>query len=400
MRTVNRYGLVFLGALLTTPAAGANEHLVIGGDTYVSGTTATLSEPSPRDALAAGFSVDITGRVEKDAHAAGFDVDVNAPVGEDLYAAGFSVKVGQPVTGDLSASGFNVLIREGAKIGGNARLMGGTIVVGAPVSGSLLAAARSLTVNAPIAGDARLAASELSFGPEARIGGALTYSAPEPIEIAPSIIAPEKVRFERLEFGGRMGSFREAMHRSMPHFWPSFLGMLFGFLITLAFLFVVGAVLMAIAPLTVERLRERAIEKPFLSMGLGVLGLGLLIGLIPISAMSIIGIPLVPVVMLAIVAFWTVGYLLGIYALSWRVAGALGELQDSMPTRLAVLAVGLIIAAALNFIPFFGWLINLLILFLGLGGIVAWMLDALASRQSVKELPPDETAGTSGGTKT
>ncbi|MEP9373654.1 hypothetical protein [Mesorhizobium sp. KR1-2] len=399
MRILRCCGFALLGAFLMAAPASADARFVFGGDTYVSGTSAKLSEPSPRDALAAGYSVDITGKVEKDAHAAGFDVDVDAPVGEDLYAAGFAVKVSQPVGGDLTASGFDVDVRQGATIGGNARIGGGTITIDAPISGSLLARGRSLTVNAPIAGDARLAAAKLTFGPDAKIGGELTYSAPEPIEIAPGVIAPDKVHFEKLEPFGEMGFFRQNVR--MPHLWPSFLAVFFSFLVTLAFLFVAAAILLAVAPLTVESLRERTIRRPFLSMGLGVLGLGMLIGLIPISAMSVIGIPLIPVILLAITVFWVAGYLLGIYALSWRVADALGELPTTMSARLAVLFIGLVIAAALNFIPFFGWLINLLILFMGLGGLVAWILDALSRRTPAAEVPPQQPADVPrGNTKT
>lgn len=388
MRILRCCGFALLGALLMTAPASADARFSIGGDNYVSGPNATLSEPSPRDALAAGFSVDITGKVQKDAQAAGFDVNIDAPVGEDLNAAGFSVRVNQPITGDLSASGFNVQIRSGATVGGNARLAGANVVVDAPISGSLAARARSLTVNGAISGDARLAAAKLSFGPDAKIGGTLTYFAPEPIEIAPSVIAPDKVHFEKLEPFGGMGFFRQPIE--MPHLWPSLLSVFFSFLVTLAFLFVVAAILLAMAPLTVESLRERTIGRPFLSMGLGVLGLGMLIGLIPISAMSVIGIPLIPIILLAITVFWVLGYLLGIYALSWRVADALGELPTTMSARLAVLVIGLVIAAALNFIPFFGWLINLLILFMGLGGLVAWILDALSRRTPAAEVPPPQ----------
>jgi hypothetical protein len=386
MRILACCGFAMLGALLMIAPASADARFSLGGDNYVAGQNATLSEPNPRDALAAGFSVDITGKVGKDAQAAGFDVNIDAPVGENLNAAGFSVRVSQPITGDLSASGFNVQIRSGATVGGNARLAGGNVVVDAPITGSLAARARTLTVNGPISGDARLAATKLSFGPDARIGGTLTYFAPEPIEIAPSVIAPDKVHFEKLEPVGGMGFFRQPVE--MPRLWPSFLAVFFSYLITLAFLFVVAAILLAAAPLTVEMLRERTIRRPFLSMGLGILGLGMLIGLIPICAMSVIGIPLIPVVLLAIMVFWIVGYLLGVYALSWHVADAMGELPTTISARLAILVIGLIVAAVLNFIPFLGWLINLLLLFMGMGGIVAWVLDALSRRRPAGEIPP------------
>lgn len=377
--------VLLCGALPATTPAGADERLVLGGDAYATGSNATLSQPSPRDGLAAGFAVDILGKVEKDAFVAGFDVDVGAPVGRDLIASGFSIKVAQPVGEDLTAAGFNIHVLKDAAIGGNARLAGNTILLDAPVAGSLVAAARRLTLNGTVAGDARLTAGHLSFGPEARIGGNLTYFAPETVDIPASVIAPEKVTFQKLEIRGPLGSIRDSMHASMPRLWPSFLTMLFGFVMSLAFLIVLAAILLAIVPGAVEMLRARTDARPFRAIGLGVLGLSTLVGLIPVVAITLIGIPLVPVVMLAIVALWIAGYLLGAYVLSWRVVSAFRPLEPSTSVRLAVLAAGLVILAALHFIPFLGWLINLLVVFLGLGGLVDWALRALGDRLAARE---------------
>lgn len=171
----------------------------------------------------------------------------------------------------------------------------------------------------------------------------------------------------------------------MPDMWPSLATMFIGFVMTLAFLLVIAAVLLAVLPDAVEKLRTRASARPFQSIGLGVLGLGALVGLMPVVAITLIGIPLIPVLMLAIILFWSVGYLLGVYVLSWRVATALGRIEQSNATRLAALASGLVVLALLNFVPIVGWLINLVIVFLGLGGLVDWTLCALIERRSAKE---------------
>ncbi|MDP3896168.1 MAG: hypothetical protein Q8Q62_05795 [Mesorhizobium sp.] len=382
MRWISGFALILALIVATGSSAWADEPLVLGGDVYVSGSSATVSQPSPRDALAVGFSVNLRGRVESDGHAMGFNVDVEGPVGGNLYASGFSVTIEQPVGEDVTAGGFNVHLRKLAAVGGNARLAGGNVTVDAPVAGSLLAAAGTLAVNGTIAGDARLTAGTLVFGPEARIGGTLTYASRVPVEIPASVIAADRVRFEKLEVGSAVDSVQDTMGRSMPHFWPSFLGLFFGFVVTILFLVVTAAVLLSLAPRRVEELRSAAIAAPFRSIGLGVLGLATLVGLIPVSAMTLIGIPLIPVVLLAIVALWIVGYLLGVYALAWRIAVGLRQLEPTLAVRLAVIAVGLAVAATLNFIPFIGWLINLTLIFLGLGTIAAWIFRWLAGERA------------------
>ncbi len=383
-----RYVLYLVAIILMNASAFAADRIVVGGDAYVSGSDAALTEPSPRDAFLSGFSADLMGKVERDANALGFNVDIDAPVGGDLYAAGFSVKVTQPIGEDLTASGFNIYLRNQANIGGNARLAAGTIVLDGPIAGSLVAAAGTLTINQPIAGDARLTVGKLIFGPNAKIGGTLTYFAPAPIDIPSTVASADRVKFEKFEQGSAASTVRDAVGKSMPRFWPSFFGLLFGFVLTIVFLVAAAAVLLALAPNLVETLRQDATAAPFKSIGMGLLGMGMLVGLVPVSAMTLIGIPLIPFVMLAAVALWVAGYLLGIYATAMHVIGAFREAPKTPVGRILAVALGLTVIATLNFVPIIGWLINLAIVFLGLGAIVAQGVRALADRKETVTVAP------------
>lgn len=378
---------MMLSALPLSQSVLADEHVVVGGDVFAAGANVSISEPASRDAIVSGFSVDISGPTAKDAVAAGFYVDVDAAVGEDLYAAGFFVKVEQPVGGDLSASGFNVHLRKDAAVAGNARLMAGKLTLDGPIKGALAASGGSIEVNGAVAGDARLTAGSLKFGPDARISGTLSYFTPEPIEIAPSVASPDRIHFERLEMGGR-----GPMHPGMFGFWPAFLSVFFGFIVSIAFLVVAAGVVLALVPDSLERLREATIAAPFRNMAVGLLTLGAMFGLVPVSAITLIGMPLIPLLLLAIVALWIAGYLVGVYAVAWRVAGRMRELEPTLPARLAVIVVGLIVAASLNFIPFAGWLINLGLMLAGLGGIVTEALAWFKGRRARPDGPPAEAS--------
>ena len=83
------------------------------------------------------------------------------------------------------------------------------------------------------------------------------------------------------------------------------------FIVSLLFFMVLGALALGFVPGQLERMREGIIAAPGRSILLGVIGLSLLIGLIPITVMTIVGIPFIPVFLLAIVVVWTVGYALG-----------------------------------------------------------------------------------------
>lgn len=379
--------------LAATAVTAVADEVVVGGDTYVSGANAELAAESPRDAVLSGFSVELSGRVTGDANAVGFDVDVDAPVGGDLYAAGFSVRVEQSVGEDLSALGFTVAVDDDATVAGNARLAGGNVVLEGAVAGSLVAAAGAMKIDGTVAGDARLTAGRLSFGPDARIEGTLVYSAREPVDIAASVIPADRVRFERLEIDTAFDGMGEAMEVPFPSFWPSFFGIFFGFVLTLAFLLVVAALAMALAPRLTEALRAEAADRPFRALLLGLVGLATLAGLVPVSGMTIIGLPLVPIVVLAIVLAWIGGYLLGAYALAWRVAVAFAGPSDTMAVRLLVLAAGLVVLALLNFIPFLGWLLNVLVVLLGIGVFTERALEPLVTTGH-RAVPPPAAAGT------
>lgn len=377
--------------VLSPPAAHAQEPLAIGGDNYIAGTAPELDAESPRDAFAAGVNVSLKGKVESDAHAMGLNVDIDAPVGEDLYAAGFSVTIERPVGGDLTASGFSVDVRRNADVAGNTRLAGGVVTLDAPVAGSLVASGGTLKLNSAISGDASIVAGDIEFGPDARIDGTLSYRSPEPIDIPSSVINPDRVRFKALTGVEPMREIERTTRGTFERFWPSTLGVLFAFLVTLAFLVVVAAALLAMAPRTVERLREETISRPWSSLAFGFLGLATLFGLVPVSAITLIGIPLVPVVLLAIILLWIASYLLGTYALSWRVLRALRPVEPTMVARLAAVTVGIVILALLNFVPFLGWLINLAVILLGLGGITAHAAAALVARRTQASSPRQDT---------
>jgi cytoskeletal protein CcmA (bactofilin family) len=359
---------ILLATLASSGAVAQETSMTLGGDTYAAGSNVTVAAPSPRDLFLAGASVEVGGDVGADAHVAGFDVDIEAPVAGDLYAGGFSVDVAAPVGTDVTAAAANFTLRQAATVTGNVRVFAADSTFDGPIAGSLLAAGGSLELNGTVGGDAVLTAGKLSFGPDARIDGTLTYYAQEPMQIPASVAAPERVRFEKLEPS-------EAYKRipiDMPvrSFWPAFLSLFGAFVMTIAFLVLVGALALAFAPQATERLRLEAAERPFTSMLLGALGLSMLLGLVPVSGMTLFGIPLIPVVILAIVLAWIAGYLLGVYIVAWRLAVAFGAEPAGMAARLVVLALGLVVFALLNFVPFLGWLANLLVIFLGLGAFM------------------------------
>lgn len=339
----------------------------LGGDTFVSGETVTQTLDASGDVFVAGRSTTVLGRMDGDFHASGFDVVIDADVGEDAYAAGAYVTLKGAIAHDLSAAGFTVRTEATSRVSGNARLAGATVVVDGPVDGALSVSGRDVLLNAPIAGDARVVAGTLRFGPKAVVSGQLTYTTDKRIEVPERVAPASRVAFEALT---RDNLWREwESMREMPIF-PTVASMFFGFLVTLLFFVLVGAIALGFTPKQVSWLRKSIAAAPGRTLLQGVVGLSILFGAVPVTGMTIIGIPFVPIAILSIVLVWTLAYALGAYAVAMRVwIGFGGEADPTTLTRLAVFAGAIIVVALLNFIPFAGWVANYTLVLLGVGAM-------------------------------
>jgi hypothetical protein len=158
----------------------------------------------------------------------------------------------------------------------------------------------------------------------------------------------------------------------MNQMWPSFFAIVSSFVLAIAFLVAMGAVLLSFAPRWMEDSKDEALHAPVKITALGVLALSLVVGLVPVSGMTLIGIPLIPLAIFAAMGLWVLGYIVGAYAIGAKL-GPANSGSTAVGGKLAVLAVTLIVLSLVNFIPVIGWLINLMVLFLGLGSILMQM---------------------------
>jgi hypothetical protein len=371
MTSSRMLSLTLFFVLCSAAAIRAEEPMIVGGDTYLQERNPNLGTPSARDAFVTGFTAKLSGRVEKDAHLAGFRATVDAPVNQDAYAAGFSIDVNQAIGDDLTATGFDINLNDKASVTGNARISGGSVQVDAPIQGSLVAAAAELTLNSSVAGDADLTISSLTFGPNAKIGGTLTYRATSPLTIPETVVSRDRVRFEQITTNSAVATAQKAVGKSYEGYWPGFGAAVFGLLMGLGFLSLVAALLFSFAPVTTEESRQNVASAPLKSFVLGALALSATIGLVPVGVLSIIGIPLIPVAIFASFILWVLGYVLGVYAIASRVLESYRTLPSSTLGRVFLTIVAIFAFAILNFIPVIGWFINLGAMFVGLGAM-AW----------------------------
>lgn len=366
-----------------------------GTDTFISGEAITETLAAPGDVFAGGGDVGLRGVAQNDIHAAGYTVEIEATTTEDVYAAGANVTLRGEVGEDATLAGMSVRVGSTATIAGNLRAAGNSITIEGPVAQGATLAGRTVTLDAPIGGDVRILAKTLRFGTEARIDGTLTYSAEDPIDIPASVVPPERVVFERLD----MGAFGDAWEEASDHFdWegPSSGTILGGFVMTLLFFVILGALALTFLPKTVDRLRGNIARRPWITVLSGVIGLSILFGAFPITALTIVGLPLLPFLLLGIIVAWTLGYALGAYAVAMRLFAAFGAPEEpGLALRLVALAAGITVVAILNFIPFVGWVANYTLVLFGIGAmsiaVFEWMIPDIDPALTVDMQPvPDK----------
>ena len=357
-----------------------------GSDTFIAGPVIDEALNTAGDAFVSSRSLDLQGQTKGDLHITGFNVDVNADVAEDLYAFGATVSIRGNTAGDLTVAGFSVRTDAVAATGANARLLGSTVTIDGPVSGALSAIGRDVILNAQIDGDARIVAKSITFGPKAVISGTLIYSAATKLTVPETVAPAERVVFERMASPDVWDDWGE-VGREMPVF-PTFATMFFGFVVSLVFFLILGALMLSFLPDRLEKLRQSVAEAPGRSILLGVLGLSMLFGLVPVTGLTIVGLPFVPIVILTIIIFWTLGYALGAYSVAMRLwTGLGGEDNPSNVVRLLVFGAAIVIVALLNFIPFLGWVANYTIVLMGVGAMTRIFCNSIYGTGSLQTDP-------------
>jgi hypothetical protein len=382
---------VLLAVLLPTACLADDARFEFGGDQYAAGQNITVASPVAHDAFMVGGQVSLGAPVTGNAHLAGANINSGAAVSGSVYAIGFSIAITAPVTGTVTALGNSIAIRAPATVGGNVRLAGSTVTLAAPVAGSALLSGQAVSLDASVGGDLSFYGETLSFGPNAKVTGNLLIRAPKPIEVPASVASPERVKYEVLEhpdYPSQAGSTAQGVVGSV---WPA----VWGTVVWWMFLFIAGVSFIVLAPRLVGALQLASVSRPMRNFGLGVLSFAAALGLVPVFAMTLVGIVLVPFALLYIVVLCGLGYVAGAYFIGLRLLGAFMPV-DGSARQVAVLAVSLIVAGLLGMVPVIGWLIGLALTVFGIGLFAVIVMDRWTAGDAKAGGPPSAAVGVGG----
>lgn len=341
---------------------------------FVAGEEVRVEAEVTDDVFAAGWEVVFEGASAKNIIAAGHSLIFNDMRAQDVIAAGGGLEFGGEVADDMVAAVCPICptasrrlhLRSESVIGDDARLAAGQMDLEGRIGGDLYAAARRITLSGQVEGNAELLAERIVLAPGARIGGNLIYRSESEVEISPGAAVGGEIRRLKME------QF-ERTYVEGP--WAKVLM----WIVFVLALIVLGIVLQLAVPGLIGGGVDAVRARTWASLGLGF---ALLVAT-PVAVLllfaTVIGIPLAIVAMAIYVAalalaLTTIAYWIGgrIQRLSGQQSGHITVTQ-----RLIWTAVGMIVLALVNAVPFVGTLSLLIAVFFGLGAVTMHALNAL-----------------------
>jgi len=330
-----------------TVAAGE----VVDSTLYAAGSTVDIAGEVQGDVFCAGQNISITGKVTGDVICAGQTVHISGIVEGDVRAAGQTVSVGGEVMGNLSVGSQTFTLEGSAKVGGDATVGGEQVVLNGSIGRDLVSGSSNVTVAGSVGRNIKAGVEHLNLTGEATVGGALSYTSANEASIADgATVAGNTTRTEpeQKDTGNR--------------------GTVFGFGLAMAFyvllsLLIVSLVLVLVFPQAFQRASVLALADPFKSFLVGLGATFVVPALIVGFMISLVGIPLSLLLLLA--------WMLVLFLSGPVFAFTLGRLVLRGQTNaILIMAVGSLIVLASYLIPFLGVFTLLATLWVGTGTII------------------------------
>jgi len=386
---------------------------VIDDDLYVGAETFTLDGTIKGDLIVFGGTITINGTVEGDLLAAGQAVIINGVVEDDVRATGAAITVssGATIGDDLIGGAYSLETAAGSQIGGDMMYGGFQALLAGDVAGDVTVAGNSVVINGSIGGDVNAEVGEagagppfspfmfmpdapqmptvpggLTVGPNASIGGKLSYAGPAEANIPGGVDA---------EYTQPIVAPGEEVQEA-PSIAQRILNWVLDVIRSFISLLIVGLLVVWLAPKCINKFADVLAEKPLPSLGWGVVtvfaiplailvivgfsaALAVIFGVITISNLSATSILIGLYLAFSILLF---SYLMAVWGAKIVVSVWLGRLiaERSSTTleqsRIWPFLIGMVIVVVLTAIPFLGGLIGFVITLLGLGALGLWLWHA------------------------
>lgn len=354
--------LIVVFALSATTASGAEfkmgENVFIGnatvGDNYLLGGNVTVNSDVNGDLFVAGGNVTIYGNITQDAVVAGGKVNIMGNVNGDLRVIGGQVAVYGAVAEDLIISGGQVDIGKNAVVRGDVFAGTGVLSIDGTVNGDIHGMLGTLLLTGAVGGNIVInVQDEISMADSASVGGSLSYTSIVASEI-PAGVVKGAVSFNKFQTENAKESL---FYLYLAEKVWSFAGIL-----------VLALIISFLAPNLLKRAPAVTRENVLKAFGIGLLTLICAFVGSLILFTTLVGIPLA---MIALIWLFIALYMSKIIAALFLASYVFK--MNKVPTSMklfGILALGLLAYYLIGMVPVVGWIVNFILVLIGLGTIV------------------------------
>jgi cytoskeletal protein CcmA (bactofilin family) len=337
----------------------------IDDDLAVAGGRLTIGGHVTGDVFIAGGEITIlpSAQIDGDLIAAGGEILVSGVVGGDARIAGGTLELNGTINRNVTAFGSEITLGPNATVKGNWISGSESVFLQGTIDGNATLGAADVALAGRIGRNAELAVEDLSIQPTARIGGNLTYVSDDPQAVPAGTVQ------------GQTQHVASPKPQREEQRGPDVAGIVFG-LILLAGTVIVGLLLAWLAPGFYPAAQTVLERQALLAFAVGLVTLIVTPILAIILMITVLGLPLG---ILGLVAYFVSMYI-GWLAAGTALAGLLVGLVRRQGRPVAVgwlVALGVIGLYSLTRIPFAGFWFAFVVLCLGLGILVILIAERL-----------------------
>ncbi len=390
---------------------------VIDDDLYASATTVVIDGTVKGDLIAFAQQITINGTVEGDLLGAAQVITINGAVNDDARIAAQVITVGPSakIGHGIMAAAYSLEQQQGSAVGGDVLYAGYQALLAGTVSRDVHGAAQALAIRGAVGRNVTANVGDRTAGPAmvgpmpsvpaaipsippgltvdstARIGGQVTYQSRTPGEVHPCAQVQGRVL--------QMAPPAAAAPAAAPTLADAAIDNVRRFLA----LFLVGLLLLWLAPRFLSTLADTVQTRPLPSLGWGIVSvlffiialivvvlvtifLAVLLGIVTLGGLvpPVIGVGALADATLLVGFFIFVGYVAQVvvsYLAGRWIVARLRPGQE--PGRIWPFVIGLILFVILTAIPILGGLIGLIVALLGLGALWVWFSSRRAPQPSI-----------------
>jgi len=375
---------IMIAALLIVPMATfaqveSGDSIYVGSDEeitdnfFAAGQSVDLNGHFHKDVYVWGNMVTISGIVDGDVIVAGSNVRVTGEIGGTLRAAGSNIEVDAKIGRNATIAGAVVMIKDNTEIAWDLIVAGGMVSINGPVNGKISVAAGNIDINSTV-GDSVFAKvdqqGQFILKPNAHVKGSVYYTWDKELIQEEGALVEGSV--EREEPGYAVsGKDVKKMFTSAYWGWKLF---------SFAALLLIGLIILAIWGKFGEKVAAKSVEKFGKSLGIGFL----VFILVPIAffvlMVTIIGIPLAFVGLLAYGILFYVSKVFASLMVGTMLIKGIGK-KKKVDRYLGFL-VGLIVLSLIGIIPFIGGLVWFILTVTAFGAFLILAYEGTKSKKT------------------